>query len=182
MDIKSYLASRGDLLKQRNLFALFSFMMLLICLLLSILVFVKEEIVVIVPPQIEKPFEQRGNLVSPAGVEQLSLFVSHLLFDVNPENVNPNFTMVLDQYVSARGQDYMKNWFARERDRIVDERISVLFQPQNIEIKGLNAKLEGKFQRSVSSEVLSDERGVIYITWEMTPLGLKIQKVQEEKL
>lgn len=181
MDIRAWLTGQKETLKQRNILAIAVLVQIIIILMLSVAVVVRKERVIVIPPRLDNPFYQEGDMVAPSLMRELSLFIVHLLLDVNPDNVNHNFRVVLDQYVSAEGYDFMRSWFARERDRIKDERVSTTFHPKDIEVKDLNVVVEGQVTRKVSGSELDHKKVRIHLNWSMTSMGLKLIKVVEEK-
>ena len=88
--------------------------------------------------------------------------------------------MVLDQYVGGGGYDYMRAWFRRERDRVVEHGITTQFIPLEIEVKGLQAFVRGKCKKKVSGTLLEETFRSLHITWEMTSLGLKLSSIKEQ--
>lgn len=80
---------------QRNIFLAITFILLLLTLLLSLLLFNKSEKVIIVPTSVEKEFWIDGSTVSPTYLEQMGCFVGDLLLTRSPLSADMQLTILM---------------------------------------------------------------------------------------
>jgi len=105
---------------QRNIFLAITFILLLLTLILSLLLFSKSEKVIIVPSTVEKEFWVEGSLVSPTYLEQIGCFVGDLLLTRSPasaemqlailmRHTDPSFASTLRTKLSAEAAKLTKD-------------------------------------------------------------------------
>lgn len=97
---------------QRNVFLAIVFILLLLSVILSMLLFGKAERVIVIPAVLEKEFWIEGTNVSPAYLEQIGCFVGDLLLTRSPASADmqlnilmrqtaPEFSAILSSKLSA---------------------------------------------------------------------------------
>ena len=56
-----------------------------------------------------------------------------------------------------------------------------MLHPEDVEVNTLNVVVTGRVTRKVSGSELDKMKVRVHLEWSMTPMGLKLIKVKEEK-
>lgn len=132
------------LVSQRNVLLIFASIFSLAIVSLSLLLFSKKERVVIVPTSGCPYWIEEGN-VSSGYIEKMGLFLSDLLLNRSPSDIDKKNQIILG-YVHPASYHQMKKSLLQERESIVKNNQSYFFQPNRTYIdQGNTFVIEGEF-------------------------------------
>lgn len=124
-------------LRQRTLFITLCFGLVGVTLLQTIILFFKEERVVIVPTDFKQGFWVEGNQVSPSYLEEMALFMSSLCLNLSPATIAYQRDVLLRHtHPSAYGT--LKQHFMDTEKRLQKDRISMIFRPLKARVSTSN--------------------------------------------
>lgn len=144
---------------QRNLLFGFSCILLVMCLLLSGLLFFKNERVIISPPELKNSYWVEGNRFAPSYIEEMSLFFAHLLLDVTESSLSWQGSVIL-RYVIPESYGAMKAKILDDEKRLKKEQLSLHFNPIEFQLDAgqLIAEITGDLISYVGSKKISQVR------------------------
>ena len=154
LDINFY-----KLLKQRNASLLLAVGMCLTNIVLGLSIFLTNERVVLVPPQISKSFWCDKNSVSKEYLEEMSVFFANQLLDVSPESASFQRGIIL-RYVVPEFHNKLEKRLVNEERRYRKQGISTSFKPIKIKVnsKFLSVELVGDLLSFVGQERVKQSR------------------------
>ena len=126
---------------QRNVFLGLSSSLLAIVILLTVLLFFRNERIVILPPELKQSFWVEGNRFSPAYLEEQGLYFSHLLLDVSESNILFQGEVLL-RYVDPKVYGDFKTKLLEEEKRLKKDNLSVTFAPVDCEVYPENLRVD----------------------------------------
>ncbi len=148
--------------------------MLLTNLILVWIVFQKDSKVILVPPQITKPLEIQGTTVSIGYLEEWTLFLAHLLWDVTESSVLIQGQTLL-RLVDPSAYGRIKDRILTEQKRLKTDQISLRFSPVECKIPEgqtpLTLDVVGDFATYVGSSLVSTRRETHRFRYRMAPQG-----------
>lgn len=140
---------------QRNILAGLSSVFLAIILLQTILLFFKQQRVIINPPELTQSYWVEGNRVSKSYVEEMTLFFAHLLLDVTESSVLPQGEVLL-RYVTPQAYGDFKNKLLSDHKRLKKQQLGLQFTPQTIDfVAPLTVDLHGVLANYVGNKRIS---------------------------
>jgi conjugal transfer pilus assembly protein TraE len=155
-----------QMLSQRNGYLVLAAGLLLLCMVLSLIVFsmMDRERVILVPPVLQKSFWVDHQSVSPSYLSEMAAFYTQMRLTVTPTSSVFQREMLL-QYTDPKMYGVFKNELVAEEERLKTGRISLTFYPVNItvDVKHLVAEITGDLQSSVGNERMEPKR----ITYEL---------------
>ncbi len=152
---------------QRNALMGLSVMLLAIVLLQSVFLFLKKDRVIISPPDVKQSYWVEGNKFSPTYVEEMSLFLCHLLLDITESNIIPQGEVLL-RYISPKSYGSFKAKLLEDEKRLKDEQLCIHFMPHEIQLSpdALSAEVTGDLISYVSTQKISQARETYQLTFE----------------
>jgi conjugal transfer pilus assembly protein TraE len=144
---------------QRNLLAGLSMCLLTVTVLQTTLLFFKTEKTIINPPELKQSYWVEGNTFSPAYLEEMALYFSHLLLDVSAANVLYQGDVLL-RYVASNEYGHFKAKLLEEQKRLKAENVSLNFNPVDcVVVPGqMTVDVNGDLHTFVSDKKISQHR------------------------
>lgn len=121
------------ILKQRNLSLVFGVSMLFANILLVFGILNKEQKVILVPPEINKTFWVTNKQVSKEYLEEMAVFLSHLLLDQSPTSSKHKRDMLL-KYISPSYYNELFGRIIKQEKYLYQNNISTRFSIKEIEV------------------------------------------------
>lgn len=125
--------------KQRNQIAVIALIIAISNLVLIVLLTTNKERVVLVPAQINTQMWTERKLVSKEYLEEMSLFFTHLLFDVSPHSMAYQRDIVL-RNVDPAVYNSLKHKLFKEEEKYRKENLTTTFRPTKLVVN--TTKLE----------------------------------------
>ena len=125
--------------KERNQIAIIAAIVAVSNLILVAFLFANKERVVLVPAQINTQMWTERKLVSKEYLEEMSLFFSHLLFDVSPHSMAYQRDVIL-RNVTPSAYNSLKHKLIKEEEKYKKENLTTTFRPTKIIVN--TSKLE----------------------------------------
>lgn len=123
----------GRLHGQRNALLALVVVLLTVNVLQTVLLCVKREKTIIVPPELRQEFWVAGNRFAPSYLEEMGLFFTHLLLDVSPCNIMAQGEIVLRYVDSAFYGDFRRK-LLEDEGRLKKDNLSLVFTPVHCEV------------------------------------------------
>lgn len=144
---------------QRNIFLAIVFLLLLVMLVLSILLFRKTERVIVLPAVVEKEFWVEGANVSATYLEQMGCFIGDLLLTRSPASADMQLTILMRQ-ISPEFLPILSNKLAAELTKLKKDNASYVFFRTKavVDPYSLSVTLEGDRTLFLGDKVLSTSR------------------------
>jgi len=141
---------------QRNISLAVVFLLLILSLVLSALLFTKSERVVVVPAIVEKEFWVEGSNISPTYLEQMGCFVGDLLLTRSPASSDMQLTILM-RHTDQTFASILSQKLASELSKLKkDNTFYVFFRTGVIVEPGRNSVvLEGERTLILGNKVLS---------------------------
>ena len=177
----------GHLQIQRNWYAGFSIILVLIVLLQAVLLFFKNEKIIISPPELTQSYWVEGNRFSNSYLEEMALFFTHLILDVSESNILPQGEILL-RYVSSNAYGEFKNKLLSDEKRLKNQQLSLQFTIQELEfIEPMKANIVGSLSSYVGSQKISTTQETYRISFSQKKSRLFLEsfemiKSEKEKI
>lgn len=123
----------GNLAFQRNVLAGLSAILLVVTVLQAIFLFLKNEKIIILPPETKQSFWIEGNTFSPIYLEEQGMFFAHLLLDVNASNILAQGEILL-RYTDASAHEILKTRLFKEEARLKRDTVAMSFTVVECEV------------------------------------------------
>ena len=177
-----YQKSMSHLYGQRNALLVLSAGLLSIVLLLTILLFFKNEKTIISPPELKQGFWVEGNRFSPSYLEEMALYFTHLLLDVSDANIIPQGEILM-RYAVPEAYGPFKAKILSDEKKLKKEQLSLHFLPVDIQVFADNLSVEvgGDLISYVGSRKVSTVRETYRITFKQRQGRLFIESFQMVK-
>ena len=117
--------------KERNQIAIIAAVVAMSNIILVAFLFSNKERVVIVPAQINTQMWTERKVVSKEYLEEMSLFFSHLLFDVSPHSMAYQRDVIL-RNVDPSSYNSLKHKLIKEEQKYKKENLTTTFRPTKI--------------------------------------------------
>lgn len=152
---------------QRNALAGLSLLLLVIVLLQTLFLFLKKERIIISPPDAKQSYWIEGNRFSPSYLEEMSLFLCHLLLDITESNIIPQGEVLL-RYISPKTYGAFKTKLLEDEKKLKQEQLSLHFMPQEIQLSpdSLTVDVTGDLISYVSTQKISQVRETYRLIFE----------------
>jgi len=151
------------LIQHRNGYLLLASGSILLNVLLVILVFsmMGRERIVLVPPEIQKPFWVTSSKVSPEYLTEMVIFLNSLNFNVTPSNAQQQHTVLL-RYVDPVYYSSVKTKLIEMEDKLKKDHGSLSFQTAHVKVdtNQLIAEVTGDLHYSIGDIQLPPQRVV----------------------
>ena len=172
------------IIEQRNGYLVLSTGLLILCLLLSIIIFhlIDRERIIISPPVVHSSFWIDHDEVSPAYLSEMSTFFVQLKLTKTPSNAEFQRETLL-RYTDPSFYGEFKNELVAEDEHMINAHINLAFYPVNMEVdtKKLTARVTGDLQSTVGSSALAPVRISYLIGYRYDQGRLLLTSFQEEK-
>ncbi len=156
--------------------------LLLVSLILAVCVFsmVGSQRVVIVPPTVSKSFWLDAEKVSADYLDQMALFLSHLILNVSPRSVDYQAKTLL-QYAAPDAYAELKTAMDVSGERLKRDNAVTLFQPLNLSIDepGMRVALTGTLTTYIGDRRVSDRTTAYLIAFRYAGGRLYLQSFKE---
>lgn len=163
---------------QRNFLIGFAVVMLLVMLLQTLLLFVKQQRVIISPPELKQSYWVQGNLLSKSYVEEMALFFAHLLLDVTESNLLLQGEVLL-RYVTPSAYGDFKNKLLNDHKKLKKQQLSLQFIPQTIDfITPLTVELTGFLANYVGAKKIAQVKETYRMSFSQTKGRLFLESFQ----
>lgn len=155
------------LIKHRNALLLISFGLLLSNMCLVIRLLRDDTRTIVVPPILHKSFWVERGRVSPEYLEEMGLFLTHLMLDVSPGSAKHQREVLL-RYVSPQFYNALKQRLEREEAFLRKEQISLSFKPTQILVdsKKRYVEITGVMNHYVASERIEHRNETYGLTFD----------------
>ncbi|MFQ5729706.1 MAG: type IV conjugative transfer system protein TraE [Waddliaceae bacterium] len=159
MRIANLRRSTRNLLFQRNIFLGLSFILALAFVPVSLLLFFKQERIVVVPPVVEKTFWVEKDNVSATYLEQFGHFLGQLLLGKSEQSASLQKEIVL-RHTDPAFAGHLQKKLKEEEIRLRKQNASYVFYPERIEIdqKKLTVFLWGERSLFVEEKKISSSK------------------------
>lgn len=131
MKFKLAKARFAALVKQRNLLYFWCTLFATISILQAIALLMKQERVVLVPPELKQHVWVEKNRVSKAYLEEMGLFFLHLALDISPSSAAFQRDMLL-RYALPEQYSSLKRALLEDEQRLQKENLSTYFRPTSV--------------------------------------------------
>ena len=173
-----------QLIEQRNGYLVLAAGLLLLCLLLTVLVFhcLGKTRTVIVPPVIQRSFWVGEQTVSPEYLSEMTAFLAQLRLTITPSNAEYQRDLLL-RYVDPRTYGALKNELIAETDHLTQDHINLAFYPSEIrvDVPHFTARITGDLNSTVGDSPLPPQRITYRLMYRYDQGRLLLQSFQEEE-
>jgi conjugal transfer pilus assembly protein TraE len=118
---------------QRNVLTGVGAILLLVVVLQTILLFLKNEKIIILPPEIKQSFWVEGNSFAPTYLQEQGMYFTHLLMDVSASNILAQGEVLL-RYADSSVHESLKARLYKEEERLKKDSVSLNFMPIECEV------------------------------------------------
>jgi len=152
---------------QRNL--LFAMILGLVTsnVMLGFCVWAKQETIILIPPELNRPLTFTSRHPSPSYLEEMSVFFAQLVLD-NSAGSFPYNQKVILRYVSPESSGMLKKQLLAAQERYERENLSTHFRPLEVVVSPagqLKASVTGELETFVSGTRVSSTKETFVITY-----------------
>ena len=167
------------LLSQRNAALVVSGLMALSNVILVGAYVMKGERTVLVPPQITREFWIEGGEVSKEYLEEMGLWMSTFLLEMNPTTASYKHKVLL-KYVSSEVYGALKAQFLKDEDHYKDLQLSTSFKPQdvNADKDAMIVEVQGVLSSYMASGKVQDVPHVVTLKFSRRGAGLVLEELK----
>ena len=122
-----------DYESQRDKLLVLSASLLILVILETLCFLLKNERVIILPPEVRREFWAQGNRFSPEYLEEQASYLAHLALDVNQENHAYN-TEILMRYADVNTYSYLREKFEKHHKILKQNDASTRFDIKKIKV------------------------------------------------
>ncbi|WP_236869758.1 type IV conjugative transfer system protein TraE [Candidatus Bandiella numerosa] len=164
MRIERWNQSVEKLLKQRNGFLVISLGLMIANIMLGLMLFGKNERVIIVPAYMKQNVWSEGSLVSESYIEEMALFFSKLMLDTTPDSHGYRKDVIL-RYVAAEHYHDVEKRLISDAERMKKEGVTTVFAPKEIivDVKGLKAEIVGVLTKYIAGSRMGQSKEIYEI-------------------
>jgi len=166
--------------KYRSLFLGLLIIVSLSQFLTAILLFSKNERVVIVPAHLTGKAALESNSVSASYLEDMAAYYAHLIFDITPSNVGFHHRLILD-HISPEAYGGFKEKLLKESTRVAKDALSTAFSVTNIQTDTANntAIIKGYLSAYVGGDQVQHQKKKYIFYFNYKRGRLLIEKFKE---
>lgn len=172
-----------QLMAQRNGYLVLAVGLVLLCLLLSSLLFclVNREKTIIVPPVIHQAFWLDSKKVSPGYLSEMTTFFAQLRLSVTPSSAAYQRETLL-RYTDPQYYGALKNELIDEEEHLTQTHTSFTFYPVSVVVDAphLTVKLSGDLTAMVGNVPLPTQRLTYRLAYRYSQGRLWLQSFQED--
>lgn len=159
MNLRLFNARLLNLLHQRNALLALTVGLLGLNFIQALALWVKDDRVIVVPPDVRQEFWVQKNKVSKTYLEEMALLYADLLLETTPKGAAYRREIIL-RNTSPQGYGRLKAQLIEEEKRITKENLSTSFQANSIKInpQTLSVQVTGDLRRYVGEKFISQSR------------------------
>jgi len=149
----------SHLLVQRNFLIGLSGILLVSNVFLATLSFMRQERIIISPPDVKQQYWVEGETFSPSYLEEMGLYAAHLLLDVTESSILTQGQVLL-RWVTPSTYGDFKTKLLEDEKRLKKEQATLHFKPGEVEVfpESLTVHITGSLMTYVSAKKVSDVR------------------------
>lgn len=157
----------GDLLQQRNLLLTLVTILLLINFTQALFTLLRNERILVVPPDIHQEFWMEKNQVSPSYLEEMALFFAALILESSPESAAYKREIIL-RHATTNGYGPLKIRLLEDETRLKKEHVTTSFQSNAIKVMphSLSVEITGDLLCFVGEKRISQSRDTYQFQFE----------------
>ena len=146
-------------------------------LILSVCVFYKTEKVILVPPHITKSFWIRGDEVSKSYLEEMGVYMTKLLLDLSPSNLDHNHRVLL-RYATPEAHGKLEKQFFEEAQEYKGLQLTTHFKPVSVTAnpQKLEVEVKGTLTSFVASKEVKSTQEILCLKFTHRGNGLLLEK------
>lgn len=146
-------------LKQRNQLVPLVLLLSVSQIILICLLFFKEEKIVFLPPQLEKPFSLDGRAYSPAYYEQMGVYLSSILLTKSGSTAEGQVNLLL-KHVDPSVEGVFRRDLVEEAEVLKKENMSYVFFPKitHVNFHKHSVKIDGEMHAYVGDSRISTQK------------------------
>ena len=142
--------------KQRNIFVISSVILLVINMLLAILLFAKDQKIILLPSLVSREYTLTKSSISNTYLEDIALDVAHLLLTVTPNTAHASYSKFLKNVYPSNYGDIRKT-LTDMKNNLQKKNISSAFFVEEIASTKNSVKLSGQLTKIVSGTALEPQ-------------------------
>lgn len=178
--LQSILASHvSNVARQKSIYLIFAFVMLLLNVSLVTAMLIREDKVIIVPPEINKTFWVTKSSTSREYIEEMSVFLAYLMLDQTPSSVAHKREMIL-KYVSSEYYNALFQKLTHQEEYISANDISTKFSLQEIKVKENASTITGELSHYVADKMIEKAQVTYKLTFEYSGYRLLLSSFKKE--
>jgi conjugal transfer pilus assembly protein TraE len=153
-----------------------------VILTVSLVMALKTEKIILVPPEIEQPMWVTAKKVSPEYLSGMSLYLSNLLLNVTASSAPLQHQLFL-KIVDSKNYQHIKGSLAIEEEKLQKEHMSIHFQLDSVktDVSHLIAHIAGNVEYRVGEAVLPVKHLTYALQFSYTQGFLKLLSFEEIK-
>lgn len=177
------IARLEHLFKQRNIFLAFSILLLITNLISSSLLFIKNERVILMPPELSASIWIEHDRVSSSYLEEMGMYFTHLMLDKTPASAHGNNTVLL-RYIEPSYFSSFKKQLMEDDDRLIKNTLSTRFVPEKINSNPNSkmVKITGQVQGYVGSKLISEKEHTYILSMEIIRGRIFLKTFKDQEL
>ena len=170
------------ILKERTLLATLLVVSILINLVCSLIIFRKQEKVIIVPATISREFWIENDSSSKEYIEEMAVFFVNLLLDCSPSSMKYQKEIIL-KHTDPRLYNKLNNKLTLEEELFRKENLTTSFRMVDLKVNrtALSATITGILTTNVSDKQVSKEEKTFRLCFCMKNGRLFIKSISEPK-
>lgn len=159
MNLRLFNARLLNLLHQRNSLLAVTVGLLGLNFIQALALWVKDDRVIVVPPDIRQEFWIQKNKVSKTYLEEMALFYADLLLETTPKGAAFRREVIL-RNTSPESYGRLKAQLMEEEKRVTKENLSTGFQASSMKVnpQDLSVHVTGDLRRYVGEKFISQSR------------------------
>lgn len=118
---------------QRNVLLGLTAILLLLLLITSLNLLLRNERVIIIPPEIRREFWVEGNRFAPEYLEEMAVYFLHLSLDVNQNTLAYN-TEILSRYADVETGNYLRAKYEKDIKKLKQNDASTSFEVKEVTV------------------------------------------------
>ena len=165
----------SHLWRQRNIMMVGCVGLLVSNIILASIILNQNDHVIIVPPETKKEFWIERNRVSAGYLEEMTIFMSHLLLTVSPSSSAFQRDVIL-RYATPVAYSTLKTQLIEDETRLKKDNIATTFRPHEVSVDPLNLKVEltGDLLTYVGERRISQVRETYLFTFKLQRGALQL--------
>ena len=142
MELKLLETSEQNLKMQRNFVLAICVVLLAANIILSAKILLSDRQIILVPPNVGQWVSLTDKQLSPAYLEEMSVYFLSKLLDITSDNINYQSDIVL-RHTSPSYHLQMSEFFAGEKKKYAEYNLTTYFIAKSLKIDGLNVTATG---------------------------------------
>ena len=118
---------------QRNVLLGVTAILLLLLFIISLTLLLRDERVIVIPPEIRREFWVEGNRFAPEYLEEMAVYFLHLSLDVNQNTLAYN-TEILSRYADIETGNYLRLKYEKDLKKLKQNDASTTFEVKEVKV------------------------------------------------